>query len=554
MTNFLRYWRTVRYLKPIQIYGRLWFRIYRPQPDLRPAPELRYRSGFFLLPARREPSLQKSGLFNFIGETAALDDVGWDNPNMEKLWRYNQHYFDDLNAAGSAIRLGWHLDLLTRWIEGNPPGVGTGWEPYPTSLRIVNWIKWSLAGNTLSTECICSLAIQIRLLRRRLEVHLLGNHLFANAKALVFAGLFFKGPEADNWLEKGFNLLNQEIPEQILSDGGQFERSTMYHALALEDMLDMCNVARAFPDAIPEHWSALVSSFPDVIGKMRDWLAGMIHPDREISFFNDAAIGISPSPTELEAYALRLGFPQLPDKFEGVTHLAESGYIRIQRGPLVALLDVARVGPDYLPGHAHADTLSFEISLFEHRIFVNSGISCYGISAERNRQRSTSAHCTVVVDGQDSSEVWGGFRVARRAKPADLKIEQQGENVTITCAHDGYSRLSGKPVHRRQWTFRGTDLEIEDTVSGKFGKAEARFYLHPLVETEEIFMNSAGVQSVFLRMPKGQKILFSVEGGRLQSEAATWHPVFGGRVPNICLIAGLNSPVLRTRLSWAGVD
>ena len=43
----------------------------------------------------------------------------------------------------------------------------------------------------------------------------------------------------------------------------------------------------------------------------------------------------------------------------------------------MALLDVARVGPDYLPGHAHADTLSFELSLYDRRTIVNCGISQY---------------------------------------------------------------------------------------------------------------------------------------------------------------------------------
>ena len=79
-------------------------------------------------------------------------------------------------------------------------------------------------------------------MKKRLEVHLLGNHLFSNAKALVFAGIFFEGGEAGQWLEKGLSILAKQIPEQILSDGGQFELSPMYHALALEDMLDLCNI------------------------------------------------------------------------------------------------------------------------------------------------------------------------------------------------------------------------------------------------------------------------------------------------------------------------
>jgi hypothetical protein len=43
--------------------------------------------------------------------------------------------------------------------------------------------------------------MQVRFLRKRLEVHLLGNHLFANAKALVFAGLYFSGDEAEESID-----------------------------------------------------------------------------------------------------------------------------------------------------------------------------------------------------------------------------------------------------------------------------------------------------------------------------------------------------------------
>lgn len=63
----------------------------------------------------------------------------WNNPQREKLWLYNLHYFDDLNAYGAESRLEWHRRLIQRWIDENPPGVGNGWEPYPTSLRVVNW-------------------------------------------------------------------------------------------------------------------------------------------------------------------------------------------------------------------------------------------------------------------------------------------------------------------------------------------------------------------------------------------------------------------------------
>ena len=144
-----------------------------------------------------------------------------------------------------------HSELLQLWIEGNPPGKGNGWEPYPTSLRVVNWIKWVLAGNIPPADFYQSLAMQVRFLCKRLEYHLLGNHLFANAKALVFAGLFFNGPEAEKWFSCGMAILGKEIPEQVLADGGHFERSPMYHSIILEDMLDMANLFQAYGKDLP---------------------------------------------------------------------------------------------------------------------------------------------------------------------------------------------------------------------------------------------------------------------------------------------------------------
>jgi hypothetical protein len=100
--------------------------------------------------------------FRFIGQQHTLQQAGdWNHPQWPKLWLYNAHYFDDLVADDAARRSQWHHALLQRWIAENPPAAGNGWEPYPTSLRAVNWIKWALAGNALDTASQHSLAVQI---------------------------------------------------------------------------------------------------------------------------------------------------------------------------------------------------------------------------------------------------------------------------------------------------------------------------------------------------------------------------------------------------------
>lgn len=489
--------------------------------------------------------------FVFLNKPGTLDEIGWDGPQREKLWRYNQHYFDDLNAMDAGARKNWHLALIEEWITHNRPGQGTGWEPYPLSLRLVNWVKWVLSGGELSPDALHSLAVQARWLTGRLEIHLLGNHLFANAKALLFAGLFFEGAEADGWRKTALKILAREIPEQFLVDGGQFELSTMYHALALEDALDIVNVVACYETTAPaEDCQQLRALLVPRLPAMRRWLRVMCHRDGEIGLFNDAAICIAPAVAELEAYFARCVPDDAAVSLKPVEHLADSGYVRLSRGAVVALLDVARVGPDYLPGHAHADTLSFELSVGAHRVLVNSGTSCYGNSPERLRQRGTSAHNTVVVNGQDSSEIWGGFRVARRAYPIGLRIQEvaKGKSTEVSCAHNGYSRLPGKPVHHRTWRMDEEGLTVKDRVDGPHQTAEARFHFHPAVQLQTTQPNA---ESGTATLPDGTVLTWQLQQGQARLEKSSWHPKFGETLPNFCLVVQLVNSTSSLRFSWA---
>jgi uncharacterized heparinase superfamily protein len=347
--------------------------------------------------------------------------------------------------------------LIRRWIAENPVGRGVGWEPYPLSRRIVNWIKWLLGGGERPPEMLRSLAAQAEWLSHRLEFHLLANHLFANAKALIFAGCFF---EHDRWLRKGRRLLEREISEQILADGGHFERSPMYHALILEDVLDLINLGRAYPGLLPD-WSP-------VAARMLGWLGRMLHPDGQISFFNDAAFGVAPEPDLLFDYAARLGIEVFS------IGLGESGYIRLENEHTVVLFDAGPIGPDYQPGHAHADTLSFELSHRGRRLLVNSGISTYEPGPERQWQRGTAAHNTVRVDGVDQSEVWKAFRVARRARPFDVRTDHRS---WAEGAHDGYHRLKDPVTHRRRLELEANRLVVVDELEGR-GRHSIEIFFH----------------------------------------------------------------------------
>lgn len=530
MPELSTYWHTLRHLRPIQFYGRLWFRLYRPRPDLRTAPSRHLLRTAFAEPCRHAPSMLGPTRFSFLGESDGVETAAdWNNPGRAKLWLYNLHYFDDLNAEGSSSRAEWHSSLLCRWITENTPGQGAGWEPYPTSLRIVNWVKWALASEDLPEQLCQSLAVQARWLRQRLEYHLLGNHLLTNAKALVFAGCFFEGPEADEWCHVGLRILNQELAEQVLPDGGHFELSPMYHLIVLEDLLDLVNVLRTFGQMVPGIWM-------DTIGRMMSWAAIMTHPDDDIPFFNDAALGTAVKLQQLQAYAGRLGIIVSSRVDVPLTFLPDSGYARFDSRYFTAFLDVARVGPEYLPGHAHADTLSLEVSVSGYRLLVNSGTSGYGTGAERQRQRGTPAHNTVCVDGQNSSEVWAGFRVGRRAAVHDVSADAEG--CCMSAWHDGFQHLAGRPKHFRSVRVLDHLLQITDRVSGLGGhRIQGFWHLHPdvLVIDDQLKVKKEVI--LRFRQSTAQSIRLSFYGPvRIYIEPSTYHPKFGVTVPSQRLV------------------
>jgi uncharacterized heparinase superfamily protein len=150
-----------------------------------------------------------------------------------------------------------------------------------------------------------------------------------------------------------------------------------------------------------------------------------------------------------------------------VTVLAASGYVVVRPdGRTQLVLDAGDPCPDDLPGHAHADCLSFELWIDQERWVVDTGTSTYESGPRRAYERSTAAHNTVEIDGADQTEVWGIFRAARRARGTLELIATSGSMVEVVASHDGYRRLPGSPVHRRRWRISPGQVEITDTISG----------------------------------------------------------------------------------------
>lgn len=538
------YWHTIKHLRLRQLFFQIYYRFKTRNKPLINTLKRSHLCLEWAVNSHNHINLSDNLELCVLGDTGNIIDTKiWNSSAYSKLWLYNLHYFDVLKNDGRFAAYSKYIDL---WIENNPPVLGNGWEPYPISLRAVNWIKYFTQINDIKQSWIDSLAMQAEVLAKNIEYHLLGNHILANAKALIFLGVFFSDKKAKSWLNKGLNILNQQIKEQFLNDGGHFELTPMYHAILLWDICELISLAKQTNiPKLNKHYSYWVN----VLISGLYWLRAMTHPDGDIAFFNDATFKIAPKYKDLLLYLKRLDlnidFDAMPVNSNVLTSLTTSGYFSVDMpNNCKAIIDIAEVGPTYQPGHAHADTLSFELSLFGKRFIVNSGVSEYGFGEQRTLQRSTASHSTVVINGENSSEVWHSFRVAKRANVGLQSLISSGE-IIISGWHNGYKRLVGKNMHYRNWKFSKNSLLISDKVTGKKDHAEARFYFHPEVIIEKLID-----ETIFLSL-NNNKLSMHFEGAKLISLKKTfWFPGFGESLSNYCLLVGIDYEELQTRILW----
>jgi len=455
--NIPKIYRTVRHLKPIQVVYQMKNRLWKAKalkgfalPVTEPPAKLR----FFELPPQREVlSIQDDQyIFDFLNvKNKYSREIDWNDQSNGKLWNYNQQYCDFLNQINLYVekRAGILLLLYEKlWNGAVLP------EPYPASLRIMNVIRF--LSEHKQEEVLAYLHAEVNYLSKNFEYHLLGNHLLENAFALFMAGHFFSNVD---WIRKASKLVKKEMEEQILKDGAHFELSPMYHQIILFRVLEAIHY-------LPEGDS--LRRF--LLGKaemMMTWLSNMTFIDGSVPHFNDSTNYIAYTTTELMQIAKKIGLQTHTDY-----QLKESGYRKFSKDGFEMFIDVFGIGPEYQPGHAHADTFSYFLSYEGKAIFVEPGISTYDIGEKRDWERSTGAHNTVTVNGLNSSETWSGFRVGRRAR---VKITQDKESI-ITASHDGYRHL-GISVHR-QFIKDEDRIIIEDYIEGWDAQSEAVSYLH----------------------------------------------------------------------------
>lgn len=523
--------------RPLRPLRRLRLR-YAPTMD----PRTRPASGANWIPGRsRSRQWLDATTFSIFGETRSITGArAWNPPSANRLWTYHLHYHDDLADPRDPKH---ERNLISSWIAANPPPHGPGWEPYPLSRRIVNWVGWLLRGGGIAPPgALASLAQQAWALSHQIENDLRANHLWTNGKALVFAGCYLAGRDADRWLHQGLEIIRRELAEQVLPDGGHYERAPLYHALFIEDLLDLINLARLFPDAIG---SDLLECWKSTALAMLAWLRTMSRTDGSPCGFGDTVAGSAPPLESLFDYAQRLQ-PGMPVPAQSnLQSLDASRYVRVEQNGTVVWFDRGGPAPGYQPGHSHAAALSFELECRGHPVIVNPGISTYQEGEVRSWERSTGAHNTLRLDQRDQSEMWSAFRVGRRARPLKGNEGAEMDCVWMAGAHDGYRPV----IHSRriEVSVNGARLRILDHLAGPraWHGVEIYFYLAPGWEAEcadgdeVVARHSVSNRTIHFHIPKELAAWI---------ELASYHPDFGVSVP--CNRIRLFAPV---EISPAGI-
>ncbi len=459
----------------------------------------------------------------------------WGDRLSDRLWTYTLHYhgwmcdlaveFTQGRSDSGLLILRFLKDWIRRCRPGDQGFSHFAWNSYAIATRLLSWARlvYLLPVSFWSNECELlgdmgrSAAVQAEYLRCHLEWDLRGNHLIRDAVGLAVAGAMLDHPSGPRWVREAECLVVDQLDEQVLKDGGHFERSPMYHAQCTADifllngLLETLGVAHAFPRHLERMASVL------------DWLR---HPDGSIALLNDSALNGECDATPIVTHLLHAGPDSTAKRATGLKVLDRWGLAIIHDTPWSVFFDGGPIGASCQPGHGHADALTVEASVHGRRFLVDPGTYGYDRDERRRYDRSTESHNTVSIDFLDSSEVWDVFRVGRRAECSTIRTLQNSGETLLVARHFGYRHLRGEPIHERACLLLSDGrLRVTDKVTGSgIHHVSGGWLLHPS-------WSLAGGNDSLLATDGPRRVKIIIRGPvKLEVQRRPYHPRFGEEV------------------------
>jgi len=509
--KIILYINTIKYLKCNQIFFQIYYRIKRifiscfplfylktitPKKYTLPRPLHLIGNGITSSKYHLEDIINNKFVFLNI-EKFFLNSIDWHREDLNegtRLWKLNLHYHEylvelalEFDKTKDVRYLSYITNNIEDWIIKNPLGTNKfhldNWNSYAISNRIISWVKvYSLIekeiNDSFKKKMITSFLQQASYLSKNIEYNIRGNHIIENGFATLFAAYFLD----NNYLySKSKDILIKELNEQICDDGGHFELSPMYHQHILNRMLDCYNMMKFNEFFDDDNFKRFIKK---KLKSLLGWLKNITFSNGDIPLFNDCANNVYPNSSELFKYAKSLGL-----KADNLK-LSDSGYRRVNFEKYESIIDIGKLGPDYIPGHAHNDALSFVININYNPFIIDTGTSIYNNSKRRMLEKSTCSHNTVKVGEFEQSQIWSSFRMGNRIYPHIIK----DDNCNI-IASISYPQ---KKIHTREFDFQKNKIQIIDTINSNID-CTAYLHFHPaitIILKDNIIQTNLGTISI----------------------------------------------------------
>lgn len=417
---------------------------------------------------------------------------------------------------------------INNWIDENPLMRSINWGcAMDVSIRAVNWmyaLNMMLSSDNVTDSFVKKITHSLFehgwFIYRNLEkgVPNSGNHYASNIVGLLFLGSFFKAEkEGANWFKFGLQEYYNEIRNQILPSGPQFEKSTSYHRLVTELFLYSYIFLKRQNLNIP-------LDIRYRIKKMLDFTLYYIKPNGKAPLIGDEDNGRLLPFLEYEIidhrYLLSLGAIEFNNslykkysrgyvsdaffllgvdgkvKFNEIDSVndtlqskafPDAGFCVLRHDDFYIFINnsgTAKYSDTKLTGgsHAHADMLSFELAIGKTSFIVDPGSYVYTSSAkDRNLFRSTAMHNTVTIDKKDQHTLPNDdlFMTKDIGKPVIFEFDFNDRFDKFIGSHNGYQKLKNGVIHKREILFskENKQFEIIDSLIGN-GEHEINWYFH----------------------------------------------------------------------------
>ena len=416
--------------------------------------------------------------------------------------------------------------LVDRWIAVYGKWNPFAWRADILTNRIYAWLtNWQalLGGDSNSSEASARRANLVRQLKRLRKIYAQTPEGIGRMKAaacLVIAGASLDGKQ-DGFLDRGLDLLDDELDTQILADGGHISRAPSQALQALEILLQV-------EAALDARGIAGSKEIRRAIDRTAPIIAFFSTEDGYQFSFHGGGRG---DPSRTKALLASAKIKTKP--FGYTTH---TKFQKLERSGITVMIDGGDVAPRPFDLDAHLSPLAFEMSTPSGPLFVNCGWNKDQPEHWRQSMRATAAHTTLVLDGQDAGQVLStglsakliGLAVAQDAQGVNCTRNEQETGTWLEASHNGYLKAYGLSHRRRLYMdLTGADIRGEDQLYVPLGvdplrrdliPFALRFHLHPDVK---VTLAQDG-HSALLIQPGGKGWRFRADGGPLQIEKSVY--------------------------------